>query len=85
MDKRYLLMKCRANQNPLPIDCFTANSMTEAQEALKWLREHHPDRHELQLEPGEFFEILVEEHCPSNQWQEIMAELEHARKKRKSS
>lgn len=84
MDKRYLLMKCRGSSKPLPIDCFTASSMTEAKEALKWLRGHHPERQELQLGPGEFFELLVEEHCSSKEWEEALAELEHIRKNKVS-
>lgn len=82
MEKRYLLRKCGSGSRPLPIDCFTASNMTEAQEALKWLREHHPERQDLHLGPGEFFELLVEEHCPPEEWKEALAELEHNRSKK---
>jgi len=81
MEKRYLLLKCGSGSRTLPVDCFTASDMTEAQEALRWLQEHHPEREELHLEPGEFFELLVEEHCPPEKWEEALAELERRRRK----
>lgn len=81
MEKCYLLLKCGSASSPLPIDCFTASDMTEAQEAVKWLQEHHPEREELHLEPGEFFELLVQEHCAPEKWEEALAELERKRGK----
>lgn len=84
MEKRYLLLKCGSGSKSLPIDCFTASNMTEAQEALKWLQQHHPERKEFQLGPGEFFELLVEEHCSPEEWEGALAELERNRRKKSS-
>ncbi len=55
-----------------PIDCFTADNMTEAKEALRWLKEHHPERDELNLGGGEFFEILEEDFCLPAEWERTL-------------
>ena len=79
MEKRYLLRKCGSGFKPVPIDCFTASGMAEANEAVKWLRQHHPERQDLQLASGEFFELLEEGHCPPAEWEADLAELERKR------
>ncbi|SDB36871.1 hypothetical protein SAMN05660653_01755 [Desulfonatronum thiosulfatophilum] len=80
MEKRYLLRKCGSGSKSMPIDCFTANGMAEANEAVKWLRQHHPERQDLQLETGEFFELLEQGHCPPEEWEADLAELARKRK-----
>ncbi len=84
MEKRYLLRKCGSGSKPLPIDCFTASNMAEANEAVKWLHQHHPERKDLQLEPGEFFELLEETLCPPEEWKADLEELERIRAKTSS-
>jgi hypothetical protein len=75
MAKRYLLCKCGSDQERVVIDCFTASCMDEANQAVKWLREHHPERQDLRVGPGEFFELLEEGHCRPEEWEEAMQEL----------
>ena len=82
MGKRYLLCKCGSGPERVVIDCFTASCMDEANQAVKWLRDHHPEREELRIGPGEFFEVLEEEHCAPEEWEAAMAELERRRGKR---
>lgn len=77
--KRYMLLKCGSDGCTEPIDCVTASCMDEAKEALEWMRTHHPERPELRLEAGEFFEILDEEHCPPEEWRAGLAKLESKR------
>jgi hypothetical protein len=78
MGKRYLLYKC-GGQGRVPIDCFTASCMAEANQAVKWLRQHHPEREELSLEEGEFFELLEEGHCPAGEWESALEALNRRR------
>lgn len=81
MEKRYLLRKCGSGSKPVPIDCFTASNMAEANEAVRWLRQHHPEREDLQLQPGEFFELLEEIHCSPEEWQSDLAQLDRRHSK----
>jgi hypothetical protein len=78
MAKRYLLSK-RGSSEPVFIDCFTASCMDEANEAVKWLRQHNPERQDLRLGPGEFFELLEEGHCSSEEWEAGLAALDRER------
>lgn len=79
MKKRYMLLKCGSDGCTEPIDCITASCMDEAKEALEWMRTHHPERPDLRLEAGEFFEILDEEHCSPEEWRAGLAKLERKR------
>jgi hypothetical protein len=85
MGKRYLLFKCGSDQVRIPIDCFTASCMEEANQAVRWLRQHHPERQDLCLEQGEFFELLEEGHCDVEEWEAALAELDRKRAKAASS
>jgi hypothetical protein len=75
MDKRYLIYKCSADSKKKAITWLTAYDLTEAHEALLWLRKHHGEDRDLELCEGEFFEVLEESHIPPEEWQTAMAEL----------
>jgi hypothetical protein len=81
MGKRYLLCKCGSGSERIVIDCFTASCMAEANQAVKWFKEHHPERRELSIGPGEFFELLEEGHCSQEEWEAGLAELERRAEK----
>ncbi len=69
MTKSYLLYKCGGSGRK-PLLFFSADSATEAREAPTWLRRKHPDKQDLHLEPGEFFEILEKDQCPPEEWEQ---------------
>lgn len=79
MGNRYLLLKHDAEGRSEPIDSFTASGMEEAKDALRWMRMHHPEREDLKVGAGEFFEILEEEHCPPEEWKSLLERLDRKR------
>lgn len=83
MSNRYILLKYSADGQAEPIDSFLASDMDEAKDALRWMVKHHPERADLRLETGEFFEILDEEHCPPGEWSSFMEKLERKRAARR--
>lgn len=75
MDKRYLIYKCSADSKKRAVTWLNAYDLTEAHEALLWLRKRHGEDKDLELREGEFFEVLEESHIPPEEWQTAMAEL----------
>lgn len=75
MAKSYLLYRCGNEGIRIPVMFFTADSEEEAREAPTWLRRHHPESALLRLGPGEFFEIIEQTKCPSEEWESAVAKL----------
>lgn len=71
MTKSYVLYKCGGGRRR-PVSIFSAQDVDEAREAPTWLRRRHPGDKNLDLGPGEFFEILEQGQCPPEQWQQAV-------------
>lgn len=76
MAKSYLLYRCGGDGSKTPVVVFSADSEEEAREAPTWLRRHHPENELLRLGPGEFFEIIEQGACSSEEWDTALATLE---------
>jgi hypothetical protein len=74
MDKSYLIFK-RLPAGRKVITLVKAVDLQEAHEALLWLQKHHAGEMDLQLDEGEFFEILEEGHISEEEWREAVAQL----------
>lgn len=59
--------------------------MDEAKDALRWMRAHHPEREDLRLDSGQFFEILEEERLPPEEWRALMERLDRKRATRRGT
>ncbi|WP_027185518.1 hypothetical protein [Desulfovibrio inopinatus] len=75
MTKSYLLYRCGGEGALTPVMIFSADSEEEAREAPTWLRKHHPKNELLHLGPGEFFEIIEQDKCSQEEWDEAQMKL----------
>lgn len=75
MAKSYLLYRCGGDGARTPVVFFSADSEEEAREAPTWLRRHHPENDLLHLGPGDFFEIIEQSKCSTQEWDSAVAKL----------
>ncbi|MBN2140255.1 MAG: hypothetical protein PHV85_04475 [Desulfovibrionaceae bacterium] len=79
MGDGYLLYKCGSGGRRKLITFIDARDLDEANAAVRLLKNRPERRADLELKPGEFFEVLEKSQVPQQEWDQVMSGLAKGR------